>query len=77
MKLSPSNQLCFVTSTEKGSFVFPSVPSGSYVLVPFYEGLNSLKFDVHPRMVRFTVQQDSYVFAKPFQVLSILLIILF
>lgn len=69
LKLSASRQICSVTSTEKGAFVFPSVPSGSYILVPFYKGLNSLKFDVHPRMVRFTVQQDCYAFAKPFQVM--------
>lgn len=68
LKLTNVNQLCHVKSNTKGQFLFPSVPSGNYVLVPFYRTPNSLKFDVHPRNVRFAVSEDSHVFSKPFQV---------
>ncbi|XP_065202501.1 BOS complex subunit NOMO3 [Planococcus citri] len=68
LKLTNVNELCHVKSNSKGQFIFPSVPSGNYVLVPFYKTVNSLKFDVHPRNVRFTVAEDSHVFSKPFQV---------
>lgn len=61
-------QLCFVTSDDNGSFVFPSIPTGSYVIVPFYRSLHPTKFDVHPNLYNINVDQDSVLIRTPFQV---------
>ncbi|GFR78590.1 nodal modulator 1 [Elysia marginata] len=63
-KLSP---ICFVTSGDDGSFVFPTVPSGSYFLIPFYKG-EHITFDVEPGKFDFKVEHSSVVLQKKFEV---------
>lgn len=59
--------LCFVTSSKDGLFNFVAVPTGKYVLVPFYTGEN-IKFDVIPNRYDLTVNHDSVVLQEDFQV---------
>jgi len=59
--------LCQVTSNEKGEFLYPSIPSGDYVLVPFYTAQNNL-FDVVPSKLAFPVASKSVFLKTPFQV---------
>ncbi|XP_049779932.1 nodal modulator 3 [Schistocerca cancellata] len=65
---SSSTPLCHVTSDDHGTFLFPSIPPGKYRVVPHYEGPHSIKFDVRPIHVDFTVSHDSLKIKKPFQV---------
>ncbi|KAL1122190.1 hypothetical protein AAG570_003595, partial [Ranatra chinensis] len=62
--------LCHVTSDLLGKFVFPQVPPGDYILVPYYTtGTGrSTKFDVHPRVLHFSVGHGSLKLSTPFQV---------
>ncbi|XP_043236772.1 nodal modulator 1-like [Amphibalanus amphitrite] len=59
--------LCRVVSDAQGRFVFPVVPSGEYVVVPFYAGART-RFDVRPTEVEVRVAQDSAAIGEPFQV---------
>nr|KAG5688657.1 hypothetical protein BaRGS_017511 [Batillaria attramentaria] len=59
--------LCYVTSQADGSFVFATVPTGQYYLVPFYKG-DHITFDVEPEKLEFEVHHDSVVFEKNFEV---------
>jgi len=59
--------LCVVTSQKDGSFLFPTVPSGNYVLVPFYSAQNII-FDIVPSKLSFAVNYRSVVLKTPFQV---------
>ncbi|XP_066912060.1 BOS complex subunit NOMO1-like [Clytia hemisphaerica] len=59
--------LCSVKSQADGSFVFPSVPSGSYNLVPFYTAQN-IVFDIVPGKLAFSVNLKSVMMKTPFQV---------
>jgi len=56
-----------VKSQSDGSFTFPSVPSGSYVLVPFYTAQN-IAFDIVPGKLAFSVNLKSIMMKTPFQV---------
>jgi len=68
IKLEDSNNaLCIVTSAKDGSFVFPTVPSGNYVLVPYYSAQN-IVFDILPSKLSFAVNYRSVVLKTPFQV---------
>ncbi|XP_077985075.1 BOS complex subunit NOMO1-like [Glandiceps talaboti] len=59
--------LCNVESDKNGKFVFPSLPSGDYWLVPFYKG-EHITFDVVPDMLHFTVDFKSVKLEPIFQV---------
>lgn len=69
-KTSGQSPLCHVISNEKGQFTFPSIPPGSYKLVPHYEGPHSIKFDVKPVEIDFTVEHESLKIATEFEVSS-------
>lgn len=68
--------LCHVTSDSNGNFVYPSLPSGDYVIVPYYKGSQqhissaqkSVKFDVQPQSLDFTVKHGSVQLPIQFQV---------
>jgi len=59
--------LCYVLSEKDGSFVFPTVPTGDYVLVPFYIAQNII-FDIVPSKITFPVVYKSVFLKSPFQV---------
>ncbi|XP_070547557.1 BOS complex subunit NOMO1-like [Ptychodera flava] len=59
--------LCNVESDKNGKFVFPSLPSGDYWVVPFYKG-EHITFDVVPDKLTFTVAFDSVKLQPVFQV---------
>ncbi|KAK7106662.1 BOS complex subunit NOMO1-like isoform X2 [Littorina saxatilis] len=59
--------LCHVTSQADGSFVFTTIPTGQYYLVPFYKG-EHITFDVEPEKLDFEVTHDSVAFEKNFEV---------
>lgn len=61
------NLLCHVTSAGDGSFVFPVLPVGKYVAMPFYKG-EHITFDVVPAKEEFTVNHGSVIIKEPFQV---------
>ncbi|KAH9504323.1 Nodal modulator 2 [Bulinus truncatus] len=63
-KLTP---ICYVTSKDDGSFVFPVVPTGSYFLIPFYKG-DHITFDVEPDKLPFQVDHGSVVLKEKFEV---------
>lgn len=65
--ISGFRPLCYVTSSTAGLFQFVAVPSGKYVLVPFYKGEN-IKFDVVPIRVELTVEHDTVILKEAFQV---------
>jgi hypothetical protein len=67
-KTSGSSPLCHVISNDKGQFTFPSVPPGSYKVVPHYEGPHSIKFDVRPVEIDFTVEHESLKIDTEFKV---------
>lgn len=58
---------CQTVSDLKGRFVFPTVPSGQYRLVPIYQGEN-IRFDITPRSVDFSVEDDSLTMPQMFEV---------
>jgi len=62
-----TKQLCRTVTDNKGSFVFPVVPSGDYSLVPFYKG-DLTHFEVSPSNLDISVGLDSVKIAKPFTV---------
>lgn len=66
-KTEVDTPLCRVKSGVDGLFVFPSVPSGEYTLVPYYQG-ELITFDVVPSKLTFTVNYKSVVLKTPFQV---------
>ncbi|XP_038065332.1 nodal modulator 1-like isoform X2 [Patiria miniata] len=59
--------LCSVTSTEEGKISFPSLPSGQYTMVPFYQGQH-ITFDVMPTSMDFSVAHDSVTLPTTFKV---------
>ncbi|XP_013400762.1 nodal modulator 2 [Lingula anatina] len=62
-----SKQLCFVVSQLDGKFLFPSLPSGSYSLIPYYKG-EKIKFDVLPELIDVQVNHGTVNIKEPFQV---------
>jgi hypothetical protein len=75
-KPSGSSPLCHVISNEKGKFTFPSIPPGSYKVVPHYEGPHSIKFDVRPVEIDFTVEHESLKIDTEFKVSTCVFIFL-
>ncbi|XP_069686991.1 BOS complex subunit NOMO1 [Periplaneta americana] len=67
-KMSGVSPLCHVNSDERGQFVFPSLPPNTYKVVPHYEGPHSIKFDVRPVEVVFTVGHESLKIDTEFKV---------
>ncbi|XP_048407987.1 BOS complex subunit NOMO1 [Stegostoma tigrinum] len=61
--------LCSVVSGEDGSFIFPSLPSGEYVVVPFYRG-ERITFDVAPSRLDFSVAHNSLRIEPVFRVMG-------
>lgn len=67
-KASGISPLCHIISDGKGQFTFPSIPPGSYKVVPHYEGPHSIKFDVRPVEIAFTVKHESLKIDTEFKV---------
>ena len=67
-KASGVSPLCHIISDGKGQFTFPSIPPGSYKVVPHYEGPHSIKFDVRPVEIAFTVKHESLKIDTEFKV---------
>ncbi|KAJ3615361.1 hypothetical protein NHX12_018928 [Muraenolepis orangiensis] len=61
--------LCSSLSREDGSFLFPSLPSGQYTIVPFYRG-ERITFDVAPSRMNFKVEHDSLKLEPVFRVMG-------
>ncbi|XP_076247163.1 BOS complex subunit NOMO3 isoform X2 [Calliopsis andreniformis] len=59
--------LCHVVSDKSGKFVFPSLSSGEYKLVPYYAGAQT-KFDVQPSELSFKVNHNSVLLRQGFKV---------
>ncbi|XP_063960103.1 BOS complex subunit NOMO1-like isoform X2 [Lytechinus pictus] len=59
--------LCHVQSDVEGQFVFPSLGSGEYRVVPFYKGEHTT-FDVVPSSLQFTVEHNTVQLPTVFQV---------
>ncbi|ESO93836.1 hypothetical protein LOTGIDRAFT_104485 [Lottia gigantea] len=59
--------LCYVTSSDNGKFVFPSLPTGKYEIIPFYKG-EHITFDVLPDKLSFEVEHQSLNLQEPFNV---------
>ncbi|XP_030833422.1 nodal modulator 3 [Strongylocentrotus purpuratus] len=59
--------LCHVQSDVDGQFVFPSLGSGVYRVVPFYMGEHTT-FDVVPSSLQFTVEHNTIQLPTVFQV---------
>ncbi|XP_006814110.1 BOS complex subunit NOMO1 [Saccoglossus kowalevskii] len=62
-----SKLLCNVESDKNGKFLFPSLPSGHYWLIPFYKG-EHITFDVVPDKLNFDVSFESVKLEPIFQV---------
>ncbi|CAN9509958.1 unnamed protein product [Ophioblennius macclurei] len=61
--------LCSALSREDGGFVFPSLASGEYTVVPFYRG-ERITFDVAPSRMNFKVEHNSLVLEPIFRVMG-------
>ncbi|PIN15609.1 Metalloproteinase-related collagenase pM5 [Handroanthus impetiginosus] len=59
--------LCLAISDADGMFEFTSIPCGTYKLVPFYKGENTV-FDVSPPSMLVSVQHDHAIISQRFQV---------
>ncbi|CAH1796880.1 unnamed protein product [Owenia fusiformis] len=59
--------LCHVVSGQDGSFSFPQLPAADYSIMPFYKG-EHITFDVIPSVLDFTVNHNTVVLEKSFQV---------
>ena len=60
-------QLCHVKTDNKGRFLFPVVPPGSYKLVPFHQ-TSSTKFEVTPQSQEVSVSSGSVSLSSVFLV---------
>ncbi|XP_039651536.1 nodal modulator 1 [Perca fluviatilis] len=61
--------LCSSLSREDGTFVFPSLASGDYTVVPFYRG-ERITFDVAPSRMNFKVEHNSLKLEPIFRVMG-------
>ncbi|XP_042053548.1 nodal modulator 1-like [Salvia splendens] len=59
--------LCHAVSDADGMFRFTSIPCGTYKLIPFYKGENTV-FDVSPPSLVVSVQHDHEIVPQRFQV---------
>uniref|UniRef100_A0A665SYM1 Nodal modulator 1-like n=1 Tax=Echeneis naucrates TaxID=173247 RepID=A0A665SYM1_ECHNA len=61
--------LCSTLSREDGTFIFPSLASGEYTVVPFYRG-ERITFDVAPSRMNFIVEHNSLKLEPIFRVMG-------
>uniref|UniRef100_A0A8D3A306 Nodal modulator 1-like n=1 Tax=Scophthalmus maximus TaxID=52904 RepID=A0A8D3A306_SCOMX len=61
--------LCSALSREDGTFMFPSLASGEYTVVPFYRG-ERITFDVAPSRMNFKVEHNSLKLEPIFRVMG-------
>ncbi|XP_041789100.1 LOW QUALITY PROTEIN: nodal modulator 1 [Chelmon rostratus] len=61
--------MCSALSREDGTFVFPSLASGEYTVVPFYRG-ERITFDVAPSRMNFKVEHNSLKLEPIFRVMG-------
>ncbi|KAG7268727.1 hypothetical protein CRUP_012871 [Coryphaenoides rupestris] len=61
--------LCSSLSRDDGTFVFSSLPSGEYTVVPFYRG-ERITFDVAPSRMNFRVEHNSLKLEPIFRVMG-------
>ncbi|XP_074485022.1 BOS complex subunit NOMO1 [Sebastes fasciatus] len=61
--------LCSALSREDGTFVFPTLASGEYTVVPFYRG-ERITFDVAPSRMNFKVEHNSLKLEPIFRVMG-------
>ncbi|KAM7418652.1 hypothetical protein PAMA_015993 [Pampus argenteus] len=61
--------LCSALSREDGTFLFPSLASGEYTVVPFYRG-ERITFDVAPSRMNFKVEHNSLKLEPIFRVMG-------
>lgn len=61
--------LCSALSGDDGAFVFPSLASGDYTVVPFYRG-ERITFDVAPSRMNFKVEHNSLKLEPIFRVMG-------
>ncbi|XP_068304702.1 uncharacterized protein [Pyrus communis] len=59
--------LCHAVSDDHGMFIFKSVPCGTYELIPYYKGENTV-FDVSPPVMSVTVEHQHVTVPQKFQV---------
>ncbi|KAF3436558.1 hypothetical protein FNV43_RR23650 [Rhamnella rubrinervis] len=59
--------LCHAVSDAQGMFTFKSIPCGSYGLIPYYKGENTV-FDVSPPLMSVTVKHQHVTVPQKFQV---------
>ncbi|KAK1574965.1 hypothetical protein Q3G72_001403 [Acer saccharum] len=59
--------LCHAVSDADGMFTFKSIPCGSYELIPYYKGENTV-FDVSPPLVTVSVKHQHVTVPERFQV---------
>ncbi|XP_034210549.1 nodal modulator 1 isoform X2 [Prunus dulcis] len=59
--------LCHAVSDAHGMFVFRSIPCGTYELIPYYKGENTV-FDVSPPVMSVTVEHQHVTVPQKFQV---------
>ncbi|KAL9250005.1 BOS complex subunit NOMO1-like protein [Drosera capensis] len=59
--------LCHTVSDEEGKFTFKLIPCGSYELVPYYKGENTV-FDVSPPLITVPVEHQHVSVSQKFQV---------
>lgn len=57
--------LCHVTSNEAGEFLFGTIPSGDYYIVPYYQGQNIY---FQPEQIDFTVKHNNLQLIEHFEV---------
>uniref|UniRef100_I3KRK4 NODAL modulator 1 n=2 Tax=Oreochromis niloticus TaxID=8128 RepID=I3KRK4_ORENI len=61
--------LCSALSRDDGVFVFPSLASGEYTVIPFYRG-ERITFDVAPSRMNFKVEHNSLKLEPIFRVMG-------
>ncbi|XP_034542714.1 LOW QUALITY PROTEIN: nodal modulator 1 [Notolabrus celidotus] len=61
--------LCSALSRDDGTFIFPSLASGEYTVVPFYRG-ERITFDVAPSRMNFNVEHSSLKLEPIFRVMG-------
>ncbi|CAN6700135.1 unnamed protein product [Malus baccata var. baccata] len=59
--------LCHAISDAHGMFMFKSIPCGTYELIPYYKGENTV-FDVSPPVMSITVEHQHVTVPQKFQV---------
>lgn len=62
---SDNKILCHVTSNDAGEFVFGTIPSGDYYIIPYYQGQNIY---FQPEQIQFTIKHNSIQLTEHFEV---------